>query len=82
MRSSDTSLGAHRPSQFVLFEIDNSPPSELEFSVVFALILTAYLLVFSVYLVSFAFLRIEEIENSAVILDHSNDLSEDHTHRL
>lgn len=75
MRSSDDSFGAQRPSQFVLFEIDDSP-EELEFSVVFALILTGFLVVFSVYLVSFAFLRIEEIENSVVIVDQSNNLSE------
>lgn len=72
---SDDSLGAHRPSQFVLFEIDDLP-SELEFSVVFALILTGFLVVFSVYLVSFTFLRIEEIENSFVVIDQSNNVSE------
>lgn len=70
MRSSDEALSALRPSEFVLFEIDESL-TELSFSSIFSLISMGFVLIFSIYLVSFAFLRIEEIESF-----ESNDSSE------
>lgn len=66
-----SSIDAVRPFEFVLFEIDDSA-TDLSYSSIFSLIVMGFVFIFSLYLVSFAFLRIEEIENSI----ESNDSSE------
>lgn len=72
MRSSNGARETAEPSEFVLFEIDDSL-TELSFSSVFSLISMGFVMIFSIYLVSFSFLRIEEIENSNDSSDHFID---------